>query len=308
VSFADSLDCVGVLGRNVEIVKRVFDVLSFHDTKDPTAAVPETRQKASKLCQKAMGRWSSAATGVEGLRVGIPQEYFPKELNEEMYQPTRRILRSLQKLGASLVPISLPSTPYALSAYYVIASAEASSNMARYDGVQYGLHRAPPSGADITKTSNVYAFTRTQGFGNEVKKRILLGTYALTADAFDNYFLQAQKVRQLVKNDFDRVFRIPNPLSSSSPSGVSSNNDSVDVLIHPSAIRTAPALAEPVSGLESYVQDVLTVPASLAGLPALNVPAGLAEDGWPVGLSIVGQWGCDEMVLRLGQIIEDLDS
>ena len=184
---------------------------------------------------------------------------------------------------------------------------------------------APPSDVDITKTSNVYAYTRTRGFGGEVKKRILLGTYALTAEsvhcyrlcdswrsdlhysAFDNYFLQAQKVRQLVKSDFDRIFRTPNPLSSSPPSQIPSNINSVDVLIHPSAIRTAPALSEPVSGLESYVQDVLTVPASLAGLPALNVPAGLAEDGWPVGLSIVGQWGCDEMVLRVGKIIEELD-
>ena len=135
----------------------------------------------------------------------------------------------------------------------------------------------------------------------------ILGDSDLHYSAFDNYFLQAQKVRQLVRSDFDRVFRTPNPLSSSPPSQISSNIDSVDVLIHPSAIRTAPVLSDPASGLESYVQDVLTVPASLAGLPALNVPAGLAEDGWPVGLSIVGQWGCDEMVLRVGKIIEELD-
>jgi aspartyl-tRNA(Asn)/glutamyl-tRNA(Gln) amidotransferase subunit A len=127
----------------------------------------------------------------------------------------------------------------------------------------------------------------------------------MSGSAFDNYFLQAQKVRRLISADFDRVFSIPNMLSPRLPD--KNLDDLVDVLIHPSAIRTAPPLADPIVGLQSYVQDVLTVPASLAGLPALNVTAGLAEDGWPVGLSIVGQWGCEEMVLRVGQIIEKLN-
>jgi aspartyl-tRNA(Asn)/glutamyl-tRNA(Gln) amidotransferase subunit A len=134
-----------------------------------------------------------------------------------------------------------------------------------------------------------------------VQKRILLGTYALTADAFDNYFLQAQRVRQRIKTDFDSAFRVPNAqLSSPLP-----NSDGVDILLHPSAIRTAPRLdSDATSGLGPYLQDVMTVPASLAGLPAVSVPAGLAADGWPVGVSVVGQWGSDELVMCIGKVIE----
>jgi len=199
--------------------------------------------------------------------------------------------------------VSLPSTPYALNAYYVIASAEASSNLARYDGVQYGLHVETPLGSDKKKVANVYSHSRSHGFGPEVKRRIILGTYALTADAFDNYFLQAQRVRSLVRRDFDRVFRSPNILSAQPET----NQAGVDVLIHPSVIRTAPRLDEDNAGsksnLDSYLQDVLTVPASLAGLPALSVPMGLGGDGWPVGVSIVGQWGHDKTILNLGKVL-----
>ncbi|KAF9466190.1 amidase signature domain-containing protein [Collybia nuda] len=312
VSFADSLDCVGVMAANVADTRRVFDVLNVHDQKDPTASSPESRQEASKMNTARRRKWD-IATGsrpsLNGLRIGIPQEYFPLELSPTILQPIRRTIASLRSLGATIVPVSLPSTSYALSAYYVLASAEASSNMARYDGVQYGLHVRPPPGADLTKTSDLYARSRSAGFGPEVQKRILLGTYALTADAFDNYFLQAQRVRQLVKDDFDRIFHLPD-VTHVPASNV--REDGVDILVHPSAIRTAPALSEQ-SGLDAYVQDVLTVPASLAGLPALSVPVPKAlrveeteEDDWPVGVSVVGQWGCDETVLRVGEVIEGL--
>ena len=177
---------------------------------------------------------------------------------------------------------------------------------------------APPD-SGRRKTSNLYSHSRTRGFGPEVKRRLLLGTYALTAEyaflefrgslahvffsAFDNYFLQAQRVRTLVRRDFDRVFKAPNVLSTHSET----NTAGVDVLIHPSAIRTAPPLNEDSNGskpiLDSYLQDVLTVPASLAGLPALSVPVGLGEDGWPVGISIVGQWGHDKTILNLGKVL-----
>ncbi|KAI0923586.1 hypothetical protein AcV5_009084 [Taiwanofungus camphoratus] len=315
VSYADSLDCVGVMAKRVKDVQRVFKILSVYDPNDPTAASPATRQRASDAHQESW--FSSRSNGsLIGLRIGVPQEYFPAELQPSMLKPVKRVLNSLRARGASLVPVSLPSTPYALSAYYVISSAEASSNMARYDGIQYGLHVAPPP--DVTKTSSVYAYTRSRGFGPEVRKRILLGAYALTADAFDNYFLQAQRVRKIVRRDFDRVFSVRNILSSSENStiGGMSEDSRVHVLLHPSSIQTAPHLPPselcsnsaqaPVDGgLESYVQDVLTVPASLAGLPALNVPVGLGEDGWPVGISLVGQWGCDEMVMEVGKMCEE---
>ena len=185
--------------------------------------------------------------------------------------------------------------------------------------VTLGLHIDTPQGSDKKKTSNVYSHPRSRGFGPEVKRRILLGTYALTAEyvslamwdslahnplsAFDNYFLQAQRVRTLVRRDFDRVFRARNVLSVRSET----NQVGVDVLIHPSAIRTAPPLDGdgPGSGssLDSYLQDVLTVPASLAGLPALSVPVGFGEDGWPVGVSLVGQWGQEKTILNLGKVL-----
>ncbi|KZT69230.1 amidase signature enzyme [Daedalea quercina L-15889] len=309
VSYADSLDCVGVMAKGVRTVKAIFNVLSAYDPKDPTAARVDTRHKAATACQEHGPRHSGRS--LSGLRVGIPQEYFPMELNPNTLKPLRRVLEHLRARGASLIPVSLPSTSYALSAYYVISSAEASSNMARYDGIEYGLYKEPPPGSDKTKTANVYAHSRSAGFGKEVQKRILLGTYALSADAFDNYFLQAQRVRNLIRADFDRVFAIPNVLSSTPQNNF---GEGVHVLLHPSAIRTAPPLPSlehdidssksDASILDAYVQDVLTVPASLAGLPAMSVPTGFGEDGWPVGVSIVGQWGCDEMVIDIGRECE----
>jgi aspartyl-tRNA(Asn)/glutamyl-tRNA(Gln) amidotransferase subunit A len=303
VSFADSLDCVGVLGKSVDTVKTVFDSILSYDPKDPTAATPHTRERAKASVESLLSTLNADLSDpdLSSLRIGIPQEYFPSELNTTIVTAVRKVLERLSALGAELIPVSLPSTPYALSAYYVIASAEASSNLARYDGVQYGTRSPLLPGADKSKPGNVYAHTRSAGFGAEVQKRILLGTYALTADAFDNYFLQAQRVRQRIKTDFDSAFRVPNAqLSSPLP-----NSDGVDILLHPSAIRTAPRLdSDAASGLGPYLQDVMTVPASLAGLPAVSVPAGLAADGWPVGVSVVGQWGSDELVMCIGKVIE----
>ncbi|RPD64503.1 amidase signature enzyme [Lentinus tigrinus ALCF2SS1-7] len=305
VSFADSLDCVGVLARDVRTVRRVHDILAVYDSRDPTAAPSGVREKASQLLTSHFEHVQGDS--LNGLRVGVPQEYFPTELQQSVVTPVRRILEQLRARGATLVPVSLPSTPYALSAYYVISSAEASSNLARYDGIEYGTRVEPPPGADLVKTANVYAHTRSLGFGKEVQRRMLLGTYALSADAFENYFLQAQRVRKLIKADFDRVFCVPNALASS-PSAPA---DGVHVLLHPSAIETAPKLRGPddatdaqSSTLDAYLQDVMTVPASLAGLPAMSVPGGQGADGWPIGVSVVGQWGCDELVMRVGEVIE----
>ncbi|KAI0675590.1 amidase signature enzyme [Trametes maxima] len=309
VSFADSLDCVGVLGKNVSTVERVHRAIATYDARDPTAATPLIRENASQSFASQLGRVRSG--DLNGLRIGIPQEYFPSELQSSVAESVRRVLDGLQSRGATVVPVSLPSTPYALSAYYVISSAEASSNLARYDGIEYGLRVEPPPGANLTKTANVYAYSRSRGLGKEVQRRMLLGTYALSADAFENYFLQAQRVRALVRADFDRIFRTSSALHSNS-SKAQISSEGVDVLMHPSAIQTAPPLPDGVDGtstdsssLDAYVQDVLTVPASLAGLPALSVPAGQGVDGWPIGVSVVGQWGSDELVLEVGEAIEN---
>ncbi|KAJ7029783.1 amidase signature domain-containing protein [Mycena alexandri] len=234
ISFADSLDCVGVMAGDISTTRDVFDTLNVYDAKDPTSASPDARQRASAAA-------------------------------------TRACLD-----GATIVPVSLPSTPYALSAYYVISSAEASSNMARYDGVQYGI------GTNLTNTASMYARTRSVGFGGEVQKR---------------------RIRQLVRDDLTACSAYQDVLSSNPTGGLIVKG--VDVLIHPSAIRTAPPLGtEDTDGLQTYVQDVLTVPASLAGLPALSVPLPTHDHDWPVGISVVGQWGCDDTVLRVGQFLE----
>ncbi|KAF6761773.1 Glutamyl-tRNA amidotransferase subunit A, mitochondrial [Ephemerocybe angulata] len=323
VSYADSLDCVGVLGADVPVVSRVFDRISAFDTKDPTSAEPELREAASTHARRRLESLAldSGRGKLDGLRIGIPQEFFPSELSPAVLDLFRGVLQSLQARGATLVPVSLPSSSYALSAYYVLASAEASSNMARYDGIQYGKRIPTNSLADLRNVASVYAQGRSAGFGPEVQRRILLGTYALTSDAFDNYFLQAQRVRQLVKDDFDAVFSIPNVRTALEESVEGSEGDSgkVDVLLHPSAIGSAPPLSpdSSKSPLDSYVQDLLTVPASLAGVPALSVPCPTTStlltreageqgyDGWPVGVSVIGQWGSDELVLAVGQAVAE---
>ncbi|TFK29590.1 Glutamyl-tRNA amidotransferase subunit A, mitochondrial [Coprinopsis marcescibilis] len=314
VSYADSLDCVGVLAKDVDTTSSVFNTITGYDTKDPTSALPGIRDAASTYCNSRLEQLESSLKEgrLDGLKIGIPQEFFPQELSESVIHRFRQSVKLLKERGASIVPVSLPATSYSLSAYYVLASAEASSNMARYDGIQYGERVASTDPEDLKKVASVYARTRSANFGPEVQRRILLGTYALTADAFDNYFLQAQRVRQLVKNDFNNVFSMPN-VNESGRSVSTESVQKVDVLLHPSAIGAAPLLDEAKSAdfaLDSYVQDVLTVPASLAGLPALSVPC-LSTDSkpdsrleWPIGVSIVGQWGADRLVLAVGKALE----
>ncbi|KAJ1306717.1 hypothetical protein OPQ81_007707 [Rhizoctonia solani] len=298
VSYADSLDCVGILAASVGDIGLLYDVLSHYDPRDPTCA-PEDLRRAAKQQTAARIAKLTESGRLDGLRIGIPQEYFPKELDPSSLVPFRQLLASLRSRGAQLVSVSLPNTSYALGAYYVLASAEASSNLARYDGVRFGLRMDVAPSTDLSDAASAYTATRTAGFGREVKKRILLGTYALSADAFENYFLQAHRIRALVRSDFDKIF------GKSVLAAQDEEPGQVDVLIHPSAIRTAPRLDSNPDALDAYVQDVLTVPASLAGLPALSVPCGYGPDGWPVGASIVGQWGFDELVCRVGQQVQD---
>ncbi|QRV88793.1 amidase [Ceratobasidium sp. AG-Ba] len=304
VSYADSLDCVGVLASTVDDVQLVFDTLSRHDPRDPTSVPEDLRVSAHNAAQARLDSFNKSFESLEGIRIGIPQEYFPLELDQTSLTSFRALVSNLQKRDATVVPVSLPSTPFALSAYYVLASAEASSNLSRYDGIRYGKRVDVPKGTDLKYAGNAYAATRTAGFGDEVKKRILLGTYALSADAFENYFLQAQRVRALVRADFNKVFssRAPNLLQPLS--APTQKDQGIDVLLHPSAIRTAPPLSNDADPIDAYVQDVLTVPASLAGLPALSVPCGTGSDGWPVGASIVGQWGYDPVVCQIGRAVE----
>ncbi|KAG2161964.1 hypothetical protein VTO58DRAFT_109539 [Aureobasidium pullulans] len=306
IAYANSLDTVGTLTQNVEHARDIFNVLDSFDPMDPTSLSEIVRNEAEYQ--------SIASMEDKRLRIGIPLDYNTASLSPEVRQTWSQLLTSLQDAGHSLHPVSLPSTHQALSAYYVLAPAEASSNLAKYDGVRYG-HRTTGPDANPKENMPLFAATRGEGFGPEVQRRILLGAYTLSSEAMDNYFVQAQRVRRLVQSDFDNVFALPNPLLDLRAEQ-SSDRPNVDILIAPTAPTLPPTLAEveKLSPVEMYMNDVLTVPASLAGLPALSVPVKLqngsteAGDVKSIGMQVIGQFGDDELVLQVGQIIEDLQA
>ncbi|KAF2203399.1 glutamyl-tRNA amidotransferase subunit A [Delitschia confertaspora ATCC 74209] len=293
IDYANSLDTVGILARNVQDAQIVFDTLNKYDPQDPTSLLPSTRS-----------RLRSSKPRSRPLRIGIPVEYNITSLHPHIRSTWLSTLHYLQEThGAILQPISLPSTRHALSAYYILAPAEASSNLAKYDGVRYGTRAPSPDG---TPESVLFAKTRGQNFGKEVKRRILLGAFSLSAKAMDNYFIQAQKIRRLVQKDFDAVFKRSNPLLEESFSAVSSDSPNVDVIICPTA-PTPPPTLESLSNqdpLDAYMNDVFTVPASLAGLPALSVP--IEREAKGVGMQVLGQFGDDSTVLDVSEMLEGM--
>ncbi|MCJ1384144.1 Trimeric GatFAB AmidoTransferase(AdT) complex subunit [Xylographa soralifera] len=303
IAYANSMDTVGILATDSKIVRHVFDQIRGYDASDPTSVHPSTLQRIYKTV-----RSSNATRKGKSLRIGVPTEYNIEELQPVVRSAWLEVLQLLQAKGHSILPVSLPTTELALSAYYVIAPAEASSNLAKYDGVRYG-NQAREKGV----SGNVlFATTRGEGLGEEVRKRILLGAYSLSASAIDNYFIQAQKVRRMVQQDFDRVFAMNNPLiSERSGDSVSGK---VDLLLTPTAPSTPPTLASLTSrsSVETYGDDVMTVPASLAGLPAISLPVpiesnpGKKERTSLVGLQVIAQYGDDDMVLEFARDLENL--
>ncbi len=270
VAFASSLDQAGPMTRDVRDAAIMLKAMAGHDPRDSTSAdlkVPDF--------EKSVGQ------SVKGLKIGIPKEYridgMPKEI-EALWQ---RGIDWLKSAGATAVEISLPMTRYALATYYIIAPAEASSNLARYDGVRFGL-RVPGESLD-----EMYENTRGAGFGAEVRRRILIGTYVLSAGYYDAYYLKAQKVRALIARDFEQAFK------------------QCDAILTPTAPSAAFAIGEKMDDpISMYLNDVFTVPVNLAGLPGLSVPAGLSGEGLPLGLQVIGRAFDEEMVLRVGSAIE----
>ncbi|GAD95785.1 glutamyl-tRNA amidotransferase, A subunit [Paecilomyces variotii No. 5] len=317
VPYANSLDTVGIIGRETAAVREVFDldVLNHHDHRDPTSLSQSTR---SRIIDQLAESPLSKRLVSRPLRVGVPIEYNISELAPPVRDAWLSSLRHLQKQGHTIHPVSLPATKLALSAYYVIAPAEASSNLAKYDGIRYGSRaEGPDSGTG--PDGYLYARTRGEKFGAEVQRRILLGAFTLSAHAMDNYFIQAQKVRRLVQADFDNVFSRPNPLASSSSGSSTTKPDpqhppndlGVDVLISPTAPSSPPnlsSLTDPnIPPVNAYISDVFTVPASLAGLPAISVPARSpeSEQGTDmIGIQVIGQFGDDDLVMRVSDILE----
>jgi len=271
VAFASSLDQVGPLGLTVEDVARVLQVIAGHDPLDSTSApLPVPDYLA------ALGK------GARGLRIGVPKEYFRSGLDPEVETAVQSGLKIAERLGARLEEISLPHTEYAIPTYYIIATAEASSNLARYDGVRYG-HRAH----DVHQMGPLYVRTRTEGFGSEVKRRVMLGTYVLSAGYYDAYYLKGQKVRTLIRQDFERAF------------------EKLDAIVTPTSPTPAFRFGEKVDDpLAMYLSDIFTVTLNLAGLPGMSIPCGLTRDHLPVGMQIIGRRFDEEMVLRLGAALE----
>lgn len=257
IAFASSLDQAGPIAKDVRDCAILLKTMAGYDEKDSTSAKVEVPD-----FEKFLGQ------DIRGMKVGIPAEYRPDGLNEEIASYWDKGIEMLKSRGAEIVDISLPHTKYALAAYYIIAPAEASSNLARYDGLRYGL-RVPGEHLD-----NMYINTRTEGFGKEVKRRIMIGTYVLSAGYYDAYYLKAQKVRRLIRDDFMKAF------------------EKCDVILTP----TAPTAAFPIGDksmsenpINMYLNDVFTVSVSLAGLPALSLPIGLSKDGLPLGLQVIGK-------------------
>jgi aspartyl-tRNA(Asn)/glutamyl-tRNA(Gln) amidotransferase subunit A len=272
VAFASSLDHPGPFARTVEDTALLLASMAGHDPKDATSAEMPVPDFAA-----------ACARGVKGLRVGIPREYRVEGMPEEIERLWRHGIAWLGEAGAEIVDVSLPHTRYGLATYYIIAPAEASSNLARYDGVRFGL-RAPGPVEDLR---DLYERTRAEGFGAEVRRRILIGTYVLSAGYYDAYYLRAQKLRALILRDFTEAFR------------------HVDVLLTPTAPSAAFAIGEKTDDpVTMYLNDIFTVTANLAGIPAISVPAGLNADGLPLGLQVLGRPFDEETVFAAGAAIE----
>ncbi|KAI9367671.1 amidase signature enzyme [Aspergillus egyptiacus] len=322
VAYANSLDTVGILGKNTSTVRDVFIadlrstyILNRHDPHDPTSLSPPSRSRMSSLLKKPA---LSSRLQSSPLRIGVPLEYNISELASSVRRAWHRSLEYMRQKGHTVHPVSLPMTKSALSAYYILAPAEASSNLAKYDGVRYGTRAEDRDGDTQLETERyLYAQTRGEGFGSEVKRRILLGAFSLSAQAIDNYFIQAQRIRRLVRHDFDAVFRMENALTANAPDAEEHAREAgVDVLICPTAPSPPPSISDLTnagtqqSPLNAYVSDVFTVPASLAGLPAISVPV-LGRDGIDsqvdeelAGIQIIGQYGDDDLVLRVGELLQ----
>jgi aspartyl-tRNA(Asn)/glutamyl-tRNA(Gln) amidotransferase subunit A len=270
VAFASSLDQIGPVTKDVMDAAILLNVIAGHDRCDSTSMNIETPDYTSQLGKE-----------IKGLKVGIPKEYFIEGIDKEVEGSVKSAIKRLESLGAETIEISLPHTGYAVATYYLIATSEASSNLSRYDGVKYGLR---VEGDDLL---DMYMKTRSKGFGQEVKRRIMLGTFALSSGYYDAYYKKAQQVRTLIKQDFEKVF------------------EKVDVIATPTVPNTAFKIGEMIEDpLQMYLNDILTIPVNLSGLPAISVPCGFSSEDMPIGLQIIGKHFDEENVLKTAYAYE----
>jgi aspartyl-tRNA(Asn)/glutamyl-tRNA(Gln) amidotransferase subunit A len=274
IAFASSLDQIGPLTKDVKDCCLVMNAIAGHDPMDSTSVdIPVPDYTGSLI------------TDVKGLRIGIPKEYFVEGMDPQVKSAVREAIKKMESLGAVAKEVSLPHTEYAVPVYYIVATAEASSNLARFDGVQYGLRSKKPSSGN--KLIDMYKHTRGEGFGQEAKRRILLGTFALSHGYYEAYYLRALKVRTLIKQDFDRVFK------------------DCDCIITPTTPTPAFKIGEKTDDpLQMYLSDVLTISANLAGLPAISIPCGFTKANLPVGLQILAKPFAEDTLFKAAYAFE----
>jgi aspartyl-tRNA(Asn)/glutamyl-tRNA(Gln) amidotransferase subunit A len=271
VAFASSLDQIGPLAKDVEDCALLLNAIAGHDANDSTSADVPRPDYTTEI-----------KTGVRGLRVGVPKEYFIPGMDRDVEDAVKAAIRALEREGARVEDVSLPNTEYAVAVYYLLATAEASSNLARYDGVRYGYRAKAPA-----NLMDLYFRSRAEGFGPEVKRRIMLGTYALSSGYYDAYYVKAQRVRTLITRDFDRAF------------------ERVDVIATPTAPTPAFRIGEKTQDpLQMYLSDIFTISANLAGVPALSMPCGFSGEGLPIGLQLIGKPFAESTILRAAAAYE----
>jgi aspartyl-tRNA(Asn)/glutamyl-tRNA(Gln) amidotransferase subunit A len=277
VAYASSFDSIGPLAHTVKDAATILEVIAGRDANDMTSSDKPVPEYSSFVGQS-----------VNGLRIGVPAEYFGEGLDSEIRAKIESLILALEAEGATVVPITLPHTPYAIATYYVLATAEASSNLARFDGVRYG-HRAIAEGTDESGLVRLYKQSRSEGFSTEVKRRIMLGTYVLSAGYYEAYFGKAQKIRRLIQNDFKNAF------------------SQVDVIISPTSPTTAFKFGENSDDpVKMYLNDIYTISANLAGICGISVPCGTHSDGMPIGVQFMADAFNEEQLIRAGSAVERL--
>jgi aspartyl-tRNA(Asn)/glutamyl-tRNA(Gln) amidotransferase subunit A len=271
VAFASSFDQIGPIAGTVREAADVLTAIAGHDPRDSTSAAVPVPDYAASL-----------DSNVAGLRIGLPKEYFPTGLDADVKDSVMGMVQRLEKAGAVVREVSLPHTDYTIATYYILTTAEASSNLARYDGARYGTRAR-----DAGDLQEMYTLSRSEGFGDEVKRRIMLGTYVLSAGYYDAYYRKGQKVRRLIRDDFDAVFR------------------DVDVLVTPTTPTTAFRFGEKTDDpLTMYLSDIFTVSANLAGLPGISIPCGRDRNNLPIGLQLLGRRFDEQTILRAADFLE----
>ncbi|MDE1920470.1 MAG: Asp-tRNA(Asn)/Glu-tRNA(Gln) amidotransferase subunit GatA [Candidatus Omnitrophica bacterium] len=275
IAFASSLDQIGPLTKDVRDCALLLNIIAGYDERDSTCVNEPVPDYTKAL-----------VNDVRGLKIGVPKEAFAEGLDAQVRVSLEAAIDLLKKLGAVVTQVHLPHTPYAVATYYIVATAEASSNLARFDGVRYGL-RVQPARARKNALVDMYEETRSKGFGAEAKRRIMLGTYALSSGYYDAYYLRGQKVRTLIKNDLDEAFKV------------------CDVVLTPTSPTVAFKVGEKMSDpLSMYLSDIYTIPANLAGIPAISVPCGFSKGGLPIGMQLMGKAFDEEMLLRVSYTYE----